>query len=543
MKFAMTKSLLLASSILFVPAVAYAQPADQQMAEPPADAPSPDDPSLQQVSASEAQASEGDAKMALLQAQIEALQTQLDEVKKVQAKNAPVWKGAPAFSDPDTGWSFKPKGVLQFDAGYVSLPGGVRGTVSVPGAAGTIGASNLNTNNLGWGMRARRLIFGVEGSAPAGFGYKFELELSNGGVQYEDLILTWQKANSPLLATIGYHYPLQSLEQLTSNRFTSFVERAGMTDAFGYGRRLGLSLAYNSTKAPFSLAAGIWGRDIATPAVSNITTNGNQFGDNSWQASTRIVYAPWIGPMQAHFGVNFQYRTNSSDTQSSRYRMRPYTQITDQRFVDTGRIAAKGDEILGGELAGVWKSFHFAGEYQYVWVRGLNDTTINLGGNNAVNVGGAPNAAARFAQKDPHFNSWYAEVGYFLTGETRGYKGFKWDRTKVLHPIDQGGMGAWQINGRIDRTDLSDVVGSGPITQASAYANSSNYINGGKQTGYEASLIWLPTDYVKFVAQYSRTHVQGGPLAVSALTDPTLTTNLEQTFNVDTMVVRAQLDF
>ena len=515
------KSILLASAVLAMPVSAYAQLKD---AEPPADAPSPDDPSLQSVSDADAKASDADAKMALLQAQMEALQTQLDEMKKTQAKNAPVWKGAPNFSDPDTGWSFKPKGVLQFDAGYVSLPHGSTATVAAGSSA--FGAGALTTNNLGWNMRARRLIIGAEGSAPAGFGYKFELELSQAGVNYEDMVITWQKPGSPVLVTIGHHYPLSSLELLTSNRFTSFTERAGMTDAFGYGRRLGLSASYTSAKTPFMVAAGIWGKDIATSA----------FGGNSWQASARAAYAPWVGPVQAHFGVNFQYRTNSTDAQNSLYRMRPYTQITDQRFVDTGRIASKGDEILGAELAFIFKSFHFAGEFQYAWVRGINNPAAVLGLNNS--TGGT----ARFPISDPKFNSGYAEVGYFLTGETRGYKGFKWDRTKVLHPIDQGGVGAFQINARYDRTDLSDVVGTAPVTAANTYTAASNYINGGVQTGYEASLIWLPMDYVKFVAQYARTHVKGGPFGVSVLTS-TPSTNLEQTFNVDAFTLRAQLDF
>ena len=36
----------------------------------------------------------------------------------------------------------------------------------------------------------------------------------------------------------------------------------------------------------------------------------------------------------------------------------------------------------------------------------------------------------------------------YLTGETRGYKGGKWDRTKVLKPFDKGGWGAIQLNAR-----------------------------------------------------------------------------------------------
>ena len=48
----------------------------------------------------------------------------------------------------------------------------------------------------------------------------------------------------------------------------------------------------------------------------------------------------------------------------------------------------------------------------------------------------------------------YVEAGYYLTGETRGYKNGTWDRTKVLKPFSKGGWGALQVNARIDYLDL-----------------------------------------------------------------------------------------
>ena len=47
---------------------------------------------------------------------------------------------------------------------------------------------------------------------------------------------------------------------------------------------------------------------------------------------------------------------------------------------------------------------------------------------------------------NPSFWGGYIEAGYFLTGETRGYKNGTWDRTKVLKPFSKGGSGAFQIN-------------------------------------------------------------------------------------------------
>lgn len=459
------------------------------------------------------------ADMEFLKAQVEALQAQVQQLTARAAKAEPSWKGAPQWVDT-AGWSFKPKGVLQFDAGYVSLPKKIAGTV---GVAGTSAGSGVNTNNVGWNTRARRLIVGAEGSMPGGFGYKFELELSQGGVNYEDMVISYQKPGSPWSITVGHQYPLSSLELLTSNRFTTFMERAGMTDALGYGRRLGSTIAYTDPAGRFGLAGGIYSEDVAN---ANVARTG-------WQASVRGYYSPMIGQVQGHLGFQFQHRVAPTDAQNIRYRQRPYTQVSGERFIDTGAIAAKGDDILGGELAAIYKSFHFASEYQHVWVRSIKPGSV-FGINNAAGT-------TNFSIDDPQFRSGYVEVGYYLTGETRGYKGGKWDRTKVLHPVTEGGMGAFQINARADFTDLNDRVG-GPATVLTG--NGITYINGGVSKGYEASLIWLPMDYVKFMLQYAHSDISGGPSARAFSGFTTAApAGFQHKYGVDAVTLRSQLDF
>lgn len=458
------------------------------------------------------------AEMEFLKAQVDALQAQIEALSARTAKAEPSWKGAPQWVDT-AGWSFKPKGVIQFDAGYVSLPKKIPGAVAV---SGTSAGSGVNTNNLGWNTRARRLIVGAEGSIPGGFGYKFELELSQGGVNYEDMVISYQKPGSPWSITVGHQYPLSSLELLTSNRFTTFMERAGNTDALGYGRRLGGTVAYTDPAGQWSLAAGIYSEDVAN---ANVARTG-------WQASVRGYYSPVISGVQAHLGFQFQHRQAPTDAQNIRYRQRPYTQVSGERFVDTGAIAAKGDDILGGELAAIYKSFHFASEYQQVWVRSIAPGTV-LGVNNATGT-------ANYALSDPKFRTGYVEVGYYLTGETRGYKGGKWDRTKVLHPITDGGIGAWQINARADFTDLNDRVGPGTVLSGAGMS----YINGGVTKGYEASLIWLPIDYVKLMLQYAHSDISGGPSAraFSGFVTPA-PAGFQHKYGVDAVTLRTQLDF
>jgi phosphate-selective porin OprO/OprP len=186
----------------------------------------------------------------------------------------------------------------------------------------------------------------------------------------------------------------------------------------------------------------------------------------------------------------------------------------------TSGISTKGDTSFGLEALAVNGPFHAVAQAQF-----LKSDAYPL---TAVFTGGDATSGARLAG-NPSFWGGYAEVGYFLTGETRGYKGFKWDRTKVLNPVSKGGMGAFQVIARYDRLDLTDTVGS-------------VIVNGGVQTAYQAGLQWLPIDYVRFYLNYARVEVKGGPLAATVVPVSTKAIN-ERTYGSDVIQTRVAFDF
>jgi len=507
---------LLAGTAFTVSAPANAaqeQPAAQQ--EPEVTEPDSSDASADATIQGTNQVDDMQAKIELLQAQVEALQEALESVKSQQVKAVPTWKGGPEFADKEAGFSFKPKGFAQFDAGYVGYPDGDerRGTIS-----------GLNFQNLGFNARARRIVIGAEGTLPGRFGYKVEFNLAQGTVDYEDIILTYDFAKAPLQISVGNFYPYSSLETMTSSRLGSMLERASFTDAFNYNRRLGIGLQFSDkTNDSYLVQAGIFSTPI----------NDASFTRTGWQASLRALYTPTLGSTRLHVGANFQHRSNTQEAMGQQYRTRPLTQITDQRFIDTGTLASRGDDTLGVEFAAVHKSLHVAAEAQKVWVRDAFSAAQLA----AINADPDDNDVATGTplNGDPSFWGGYFEVGYYLTGETRAYKGGKWDRTKVLKPWNDGGWGALQINGRLDYVDLSDRVDD------SATFVAPFYVNGGKQLGLQTSLIWNPIDWVRFMAQYGHLEVTGGPRALG-LVDLTKPAN-KRKFGVDTFAARAQIEF
>jgi phosphate-selective porin OprO/OprP len=506
---------LLAGSAICVSTPAFAQqpPAVQQDAPEPTE-PDPSDAAADATIANAQAVDDAQARIELLQQQVEALQVSIEQIRAQVVKVTPSWKGAPQYDDKDAGFSFKPRGALQLDAGYVGFPNGRE-------LNGTVGG--LNYNNLGWNSRARRLLIGADGTLPGGFRYSAEFRFDQGTVDYEDIFIAYDFKKVPLTVQVGNIYPFSSLDTMTSSKFTSFMERASFTDAFSYNRRLGVGLTFSDKKNDsWIFQGGLFNQPI---------NEGANFNRTGWEAAVRGVYSPTLGSTRLHVGASAHYRVNNRDAQNERLRTRPLTQITDQRFIDTNAISADNDTYVGVELAAIHKSLHFAAEAQKLWINSIEPGST-FGPNDGTGGGALLNG-------DPSFWGGYAELGFFLTGETRGYKNGRFDRTKVLHPFNEDGWGAFQVNGRVDMVELRDRVDDSSTSLAAPF-----YVNGGKQIGYQLSLIWNPTDYIRFMAQYGRINVTGGPRAVSPLFAVTDTTPLnKRKYNVDTASMRAQVDF
>ena len=525
-RFTLLRVLLWASAMAFAPQV-NAQTADKP-SEPPADAPSADDASIE-VPAEEANISAADARAAQLEAQIEGLQAQLTELKVLVSKATPSWKGAPQFADTDEGWSFKVRGRLMIDTAYTSIPD-----------------NYVANRNLGFNTRVRRFRIGVEGAIPGGFGYKAEVDYANSTVGFGDVVLSYAPAGKIYGFTFGNQESLDGMEQITSSRWSSFIERAQANDAFGNTRRLGLAVNLHSKDNLMRFDAGLFAAHSIDATVDN----------DGYILAARATYAPYVGHGFVHMGLNFQHREFQSNdnavastsvgapstNQIARYRARPFLQTTDVRYVDTGNFAAKSDNIFGAELYGVFKSLHLGGEAQYVKVNAYSAGNIATG-LDAFNGGSVVTPTG-----DPSFFSGFFEAGYFLTGETRGYKNGAWDRTKVLHPLNKGGSGAFQVIGRIDYLDLdTDKLKNGATNNfatgvSTLAALNSRLARGGKQTGYLFGLTWIPVDYLRFLVNYIHTEVEGGPFAATVKplsTDPVD----KRKYSTDAIAIRASIDF
>jgi phosphate-selective porin OprO/OprP len=521
---------LLAGSALVISSGAWAQEPEAQ--------PDPSDATADAAIADAQGLDDAQAKIELLQAQVEALQESIAQIQAAQAKVTPSWKGTPQLEDKESGWSFKVRGRLQYDVGYVSNPDDM-----------------IVTRNLGFNSRARRIRLGAEGTMPGGFNYKCEADFANASVGFGDCILGYAPAGKPFSIAIGNHETNNGIEQVSSSRWSSFIERAAFDDAFINTRRIGINLGYVTAANDFRVNAGLWAAHSIDSTLDN----------DGWIGAARAVYSPLMGSNQLHFGLSYQHRefqsnngaTAASSTgqpstnQLARYRARPFTQLTDQRFVDTGNFAAKSDDIIGLEAAGIFKSLHIAAEGQYLKTNAYEagDTVVfNPATDDPVDALGVFAANQVVPTGNPSFWGGYVEAGYFLTGETRGYKNGLWDRTKVLKPFSKGGWGAFQINGRVDYLDLaSNKLKNGCTNNFTTGACTLASLNsrlgrGGTQLGFLAGLTWIPEDYVRVLINYSHAEIEGGPLAATVKPLSSKPVD-ERKYSNDTVQARFQIDF
>ena len=374
------------------------------------------------------------------------------------------WKGAPEFKG-EGGWSFKPRGRLQLDAGLISRPAGI------------------TDKSTGFSNEVRRAYIGFDGTLPGGFGYRAEIDVANSGnIDVTDMYLTYA-ASKEVTLTLGQHKPFWSMDELTSDLFTSFTERAAMDTAFGFERRLGASLAY--AKGPLLVQAGAF-----TDNLNDLNANDE---NNSWSVDGRVVFMPKLGDAQLHIGASAHHRELEDSSSGVRYRVRPLIHSADIRFIDTGVVNATAETGYGLELGYLSGRFHAVGETRWQQVDRL----------------GGPN---------PTFFGGYAELGYFLTGgDARGYKNGTYDRTRPKNPVGKGGIGAVELNLRYDRLDLSDAG-----------------IVGGKQAGYQIGVVWTPTDYTRFLLNYG--WMQYTKAFIPAAGG-------DRSYGVDAIGMRAQFDF
>lgn len=280
------------------------------------------------------------------------------------------------------------------------------------------------------GEEIRRFRVKAFGDLAKNLEYKVEttIDTEDGKLIFEDALIEYTPGGGAWTIVGGQQKTTVSLDEATSSRFISTLERSAFTDAFGFQRRLGVSAKTSGDN--YSFAAGLF--------TSNLEGEGGGSTGRGKAASARATYNPIkTDDLTVHLGASWRYREKGDDNSNIRYRQRPYTHVAPSRIIDTGRFA-KSDNFIGMEAAATTGKFWAAGEASVLKAKGAG------------------------TNPDANFGGYYGEVGIFFGGE-KVYKGNKFNRPKVDKPFGQGGYGAVSLVARYDSVDLQDELYTGKL--------------------------------------------------------------------------------
>ncbi len=300
-------------------------------------------------------------------------------------------------------------------------------------------------------VKVRRGRISFAGNLFGGSSMKIEYELS-GSTPGPKSMYFRQKLSKKTVVTVGHFKVPVSLQTATSSRYNTFMERS-LPNVGTTGYRLGMMAA---TYGKFwSAASGVTGGRLTDQyKVDNEGVGFFARGVLNPVRSKNYLLHIALGTEIRRYGTG----------DSVRLRSRPESDLTDIRMVDTLNIVDLDQSLrYTAEFAWKYRSLQFQSEY----------ITVNM---------------TRRSGAELDFDGWYAQAGWFITGESRRYNRRKgsFRRTNPEHAY-----GAWEVAIRHSELDLNSLD-----------------ILGGAQSNDSIALNYYATESVRFSLNYIEASAQ-----------------------------------
>ncbi|MHC4940715.1 MAG: OprO/OprP family phosphate-selective porin [Planctomycetota bacterium] len=343
---------------------------------------------------------------------------------------------------------------------------------------------NIENNDVGF----RRVRMYFSGSVFKNVVFKLQFDFADGTeTDFKDVYVGLKNVG-PGTLLFGHQKVPFGMNELTSSKYIAFTERAASSQAFAPARNAGIGYYSTLGEAKRIYLAG--GTFFPT---SN--TNARASGNGGWGFAVRLGWAAINNKdkdMMLWVAVDFAWQNYRIDGNRVRYRSR--VDSFGDRQISTGQISdTERDMRYAFEVAFKMKSLHIAAEF--FWA----DVTRTAG------------------NEDPGFSGFYAQIGYFITGESRPFKISQggWARVKPNANFwaGDGGRGAMEVVLRWDSTDLTD-----------------KDIDGGEMDSLSVGFNWYWNAVTRVMFDYVWTDITGGP-------------NVSGDANLNYVIVRWQIDF
>jgi len=368
------------------------------------------------------------------------------------------------------------------------------------------------------GADFRRARLSAKGSVTDRMDYFLQMDFGFfGRPTFTDVWVDFKQAGPLGTIRVGQWKQPFSLEAVSSFRYTTFMERAGVFQAFVPFRHIGIGFYDNAEDL------------MSTWAMSYFRTGQDQYGgsistDGGNGMAGRLTHLLWYnddcGDRYLHLGLGYYLNAPPFD----RRRDRSIPEIFVGEFFPSGPSGTSGQPI--GTIANGTPFFVDTGFLEEV-------NLINTYGTESLWVRGPLSWQSEFMAQHIDTDSvgnallWggYSQIGYFLTGEHRPYdrKAGAIDRVIPLHSVSKsgGGIGAWELAVRWSYLDLLD-----------------RNVRGGDMDNFTAGVNWYVNPYCKCVFNYIHSNSNSRRIRNGIVEDTPLIHAETSAFGM-----RCQLDF
>jgi len=369
------------------------------------------------------------------------------------------------------------------------------------------------------GADFRRARLGAKGAVSDRMDYFMQMDFGFfGRPTFTDLWADFKEVGPLGTVRVGQWKQPFGLEVVSSFRYTTFMERSSLFQAFTPFRHIGVGFYNHSDDLNWTWAASYF-RTGQDQFGGSLSTDGGNGG------AGRLTHLLWHegAKDEDYLHVGAGYFLNAPPNERVRFRSVPEIFVGEfvvpagspigtsgqpvpsvangtPFFVDTGTVSSTLTQTVGLESLWVRGPLSWQSEAMGCFV----DSTAN---------------------QNSFLNGAYSQVGWFLTGEHRPYdrKAGAIDRVMPFHSVSKcgGGWGAWEVAGRWSYLDVTD-----------------KQIQGGMMQNMTAGLNWYVNPNCKCVFNYIHSWADSRPTR-----NGTILSNNFISSQTDAYGLRCQLDF
>jgi phosphate-selective porin OprO/OprP len=453
-----------------------------------------------------------------LQAQVSDLKAstveQISDVRQTADKAPRVSfpGGRPTFATADGQFTAALRGQLQLDSAAYLQPDSGPIATDLRRSGPALGASATNVDlaharDLKDGTDWRRARIGIDGTAYGDWEYRLLFDFGGSGVEDAgQLYEAWGQYSGfrPLHLRVGAWPQPIGLEDQASTNYQLFLERPAIADvarnlAAGDTRIGAGAFAYDNY---WFVSGDVTGRTIGVvntgTAITSITSGNvgtaQTFGDQLGFVG-RVAFTPFHGDdWRVNLGVHGSYVDQPANTTGPGVNGITAVSGFGVRLRDTQELRVDGTQLIDTGTIPARNASTIGGEIAAQKGPVLIQSEIE-----SIHVTRSDGPAS------PTFGGWYVEGGWMLTGEQRAYNASSaaFDGPTVAHPfsLKDHGWGAWELAARYSDADLNFDAG------APGAAPTTNTIRGGESKIWSFGLNWYPNQVFRVMFDVDRVNI------------------------------------